>query len=310
MSEILAKVIPIFILIFMGYGAQHYELADRRTMDTVKKAVINVALPSVLFLTFKNMEFKLEYLLITIIVLVMLVVFFLVGVLVMRLTKSEHKVLPFLMTGYSFGLLGIPLFSAVYGQENLGVISVFGIGHEIFIWFIYLTLIRNNFGRQKFTIDTILKFVKSPLIIAIVSGLLVNFLDLKIWFDRIFVLKGLENTLVYLAATATPVILIIIGYGLKLEKSYVSISIKFLIFRLFITLTVGYLVKFLIMDQLFDISSKMFEIAYFTFLIMPPPFSLSIFVDEYDHEQGIIATNTTVLSTVFSIIAFVIMCLL
>ena len=307
MDIILSKVIPIIVLITIGYLIQRKQLADDHSMKIAKKAVMNIALPSVLFLTFKSMDLKADYFVISIIIFFMLLLFHIVGLLLNKVPMFHHDTLPYLVTGYSFGLIALPLFGAVYGIENLGVISVFGLAHEVFIWFVYITLIKAKFNNQKFNLSTIKGFLVSPLIIAVAFGLGINLLNLNHLFMSNFLLKGLENTLVYLAGTATPVILIIVGYGLKLEKGYIKTPIKLLALRLAITLIVGYGVKIFIINPIVGEVSYLFNVAYFTFVIMPPPFSLAIFVGEYSsNENAIIANNTIVLSNVVSVVVFLI----
>ncbi len=305
MTEVISKVIPILLLIGFGYYLQVKKIADKHTMAMVKKAVINIALPAVLFITFKNMDLRLEYFFISVTVFCMLILFYFVGSALNMVKAMHHTVLPFLTTGYSFGLLAIPLFGAVYGIENLGIISIFGVAHELFIWFVYLTLLKGKLGGQRFTMEIVRKFFESPIILSILIGLFFNLTGWNRFFGSNFLLIGVERTLSYMAATATPVILIVIGYGLHLEHSYMKISYKLLVIRLFVTLTVGYLVKLAIIDPIIGTPGELFNIAYFTFLIMPPPFSLAIFVGEYSTEENmIISNNTTVISTVASIVIF------
>lgn len=307
MDIVLSKVIPIILLIGIGYMLQIRKLVSEDTMHMAKKAVMNIALPSVLFLTFKSMDLRLEYLLISIIIFFMLLGFYFVGFVLNKVPFLNHDILPFIVTGYSFGLITLPLFGAVFGNENLGVISVFGIAHEVFIWFVYITLIKAKFNNQKFDMSTIKSFATSPLIMSIVIGVFINLLGFNKFFETNFLLRGIDNTLVYLAGTATPVILIIVGFGLKLEPGYIKTPIKLLILRLLVTFGLGYIVKLLIINPIVGDVSRLFNIAYFTFLIMPPPFSLAIFVGEYSSEKNtIIANNTVVLSNVVSVIIFLV----
>lgn len=307
MSEVISKIIPIIMLVGLGYYIQLKKLADKQSVATIKKAIVNIALPAVIFIAFKNMELKIEYLIISLVVIAMLTVFYISGTLVNKIASLKHVLLPFTTTAYSFGLLTLPLFGAVYGIENLGIISIFGIGHEIFAWFVYLTLIRGKFGGYKFSYTTIKNFLKSPIIIMIILGLFFNITGFNKYFSSNFILSGIERTILYIASTATPVILIVVGFGLKLEHSFMKVSIKLVVVRLFIMLTIGYIFKFLVINPIIGSPSKLFNIAYFTFLISPPPFSLAIFIGEYSSEENMaIANNTTVISTALCIFIFLI----
>lgn len=307
MTEAFTKIVPILLLILIGYLIQYKKLADEHTMHNLKKGVINLALPAVLFIAFKDMDLKKEYILISLVIFMMMIVFNLTGNLLNKLFRFKSPVLPFLTTGFAFGLLGIPLYGGVYGLDNVGMLSIFGIGHEFFAWFIYLTLIKQKLNGEKFSSKTLLNFIKSPIIQAILAGVIINLLGWQQWIDRFFLLKGLELTLTSLATMTTPLILIIIGYGIKLEKAYMRKAVQFLVIRLGIVLGIGYLVKIFIMGPILGDTSKLFDMAYYTFLVLPPPFMLAIFVSEFSTEENAAITNNTiVLSTITCVVLFAI----
>ncbi len=149
MTEAMTKVIPILLLMGLGIFLQVRQLVDKNTMTMLKKGIINMALPAVLFMAFLNMDLSKEYLMISLIIFLFMNVLLLTGILLNRIKLIHHPVLPFLMTGFAFGLLGIPLFGGVYGFENVGSLSILGIGHEFFAWFIYFTVLKYQLGGEK-----------------------------------------------------------------------------------------------------------------------------------------------------------------
>ncbi len=258
-----------------------------------------------MFLTFKEMNIQKEFLLISFISFLMLNSFYVVGSLANRVFRLNDIMLPFIVTGFSFGLLGVPLFEGVYGIENLSDISILGIGNEFFLWFVYITLLRNELGRQNFSAKVLLDFVKSPLVISIISGLVLNLSGLNSCFNEFILFQGLNRTLEYIGTMTTPIILIITGYGIKLNKKYLKGATKVLIIRLIIIFGVGYLIKLLIINPYIQISA-VFDLAFFTFLALPPPFSLVIFMGEYCSDEEVsIANNAIVLSTLVCLVLFV-----
>ena len=58
-----------------------------------------------------------------------------------RRLNVPHPYFPFLMTGFEYGMLGVSLFGSAYGLENIGYIAVADLGHELFIWFVFLALL-------------------------------------------------------------------------------------------------------------------------------------------------------------------------
>ncbi|MBS4539007.1 malate permease [Clostridium sp. D2Q-11] len=305
MEEIISKVIPIILLIALGYLMQYRNMVKSESIEEIKKGVINIALPPVLFLTFRDMTLKKEYFLVVLYTFILLIALYIIGILLNKIKYISHPLVPFVVTAFTFGLLGIPLYGSVFGIENLEKISILGIGHEFFIWFIFYTLMKIKFKGESFSLEVVKGFIKSPLILAIIFGLILNVTGYNILFKENSLLKGLDITLEYLSSMATPLILIIIGFGLKINKKYMKQSIKLTIIRIVTILVVGYAFKFILIDKII-VDDKLFDYAFFTLLILPPPYSLPIFVGEYaNDEYRDIANNVVVLNTITCIVMYV-----
>ncbi len=310
LADVIARIVPIILLISLGKYLWYKEIFKQNTVDEIKNIVVNVALSAVLFLTFLNMELKVEFFLVFIIIFLLLIIFFLTGFAVNQFKGTFHPLTPFITSGFSFGLLGIPLFTAIFGVENIGNLSILGVGQEFFIWFVFYTVMRVKFKGEKINLGFVKEMIKSPLIISIVFGLLFNILGLENLIRSFPLTMGLYTTLEYLSSLAMPLMLIIVGYGLKFNKKYMRQSTKFVAIRMLIILSLGYLAKILILNNIME-TTAIFDYAYFTFLILPPPLSLSIFVGAYSgKEYEELANNTVVLNTVVSIAIFIIFVLM
>ena len=310
MIDIIAKIIPVLALIVFGWYIRYGNIFKQCTIDDIKKVVINVALSAVLFITFLNMELRPEYFIISFVSFVFLNIFYLVGFMVKRIKIINYSVTPFITSGFAFGLLGVPLFTTAFGAENLGKISILGIGNEFFVWGVFFTVLRMKYNNEKFSLETAKEIVTSPLMISIILGIIFNLAGLSIWFKENPFANGLYITLEYLSDLATPLILIIIGYGLKINKKYIKQSLKLTFLRIAVILTIGYAFKYFLVDYILP-ADKIFDYAYFTFLILPPPFATSIFIGKYSvKENEELANNTVVMSTLFCITAFILFLIL
>lgn len=306
MTGVFAKVLPIILLMTLGFIMRQKKLIREGAINELKQTVINIFLPALLFVTFIDMQLQKEYIYVFIASFVLLLLFYAVGSLINQIPILKHDMLPFIVTATTFGLLGLPLYETVFGSDNLVKLSILGVGHEIFIWFIYITLMKIKLNKEKISVGIIKDFIKSPLIIAVLTGILLNMMGLSKLFHDHFILNGLYNTLKYLATISTPMILIIVGYGLVLDPKYTHQSLKFVAIRLATMLIVGYIFKYLVLDR-FITGDKYFDYAYLTFLILPPPMSLPIFAEKYGNkEYGELTNNTVVLSTIICIMMFII----
>lgn len=305
MTNVVSKVIPILLLIGLGYLMRVKEISDKSTVEGIKKIVINISLPAILFITFINMQFKKGYFLAMVVTLALLCTFYVVAVLVNKIKCINHPLIPFMSTSFCFGLIGLPLYGTVFGVENLDKISIFGVGHELFIWLIYYSLLKIKFNDEKFSVAVFKGFLKSPILLSIFIGIALNLLGIGSYFHSKPLLRGIYTTIQYISNLGTPLILMIIGFDLKLDKKYMKQSFIFVITRMIIILTVGYTFKYLIIDKIIE-PEPLFNYAYFTLLILPIPFSLPIFVGKYSTEEyKDLANNAVVLSTVVCIITFI-----
>lgn len=268
--------------------------------------MINIGLPAVLFLTFIDMELKSAYFLVIVITFFLFCTIYLVGIGLTHIKRISHPLIPFVITGLTFGNIGIPLYTTVFGIENLSKYSILGIGHETFYWFVLCTLLKMKFAGQSFSINTIKGFLKSPFIIAVIAGIAINITGMNLVLSKNIIFNGVNITLGYLGSLLTPLSLIIVGFDLKFQRHYMKQSIKLVILRLLVVVTIGYIFKYLFLDQII-VGDLFFDYAYFTYLILPPPYSLPIFIGQYGtKEHANIATNTVVLSTVIFFVLFII----
>ena len=303
MTDAIAKIIPIILLVSLGYLIRYRHWANDDHMATIKKGIFDLALPAVLFISFKDMTLKKEQLLVTLVFFLMMLIVYGVAKFVSRWVKEYGDLVPFVCTGMAFGVLGVPLYAAVYGLENIGVISIFGVGHETFVWFVYLTLLRKQFNGEKFGIATLKNFIKSPVIIAILLGVMVNLFGLAIFFEKNVFLKGLALTLESLGSVTTPLIFIVVGYGIHLEKAFIWPAIKLVAIRYAVLIPVSYLVKFFVMDRVVGAVTPLYNMAFFTFMTLSPPYVSAILIDLYStKENGYVANNVIVISTIFAVI--------
>jgi hypothetical protein len=59
--RILNQALPILFLISLGYWARHRNFLAETTIDELRKIVVNLALPAVLFISFLSIELKPSY---------------------------------------------------------------------------------------------------------------------------------------------------------------------------------------------------------------------------------------------------------
>jgi malate permease and related proteins len=302
---IINRVLPILLLLFVGYWLRRRSLIGEKTIADLRWLVVNLALPAVLFVSFLNIEMKSEYLWIFVLVFGLCVLLYLAGAAIRARFTVPTEYFPFLATGFEYGMLGISLFGAAYGLNRIGYIAVVDLGHEIFIWFVLLPmLLIKRDGAQN--LNQVAKaFLTSPVVIAILAGIVLNILGLSAVLPELPLLGGMIRTFDFLGNLTVPLILLIIGYGISFEARALKRVLGLILLRL------GILVPLVLLLNIYLIRGTLklepiFEAALFSLFVLPPPFIIPLYLRPGlgDDERAYINTALTVY-TLISIFLFI-----
>jgi len=144
--DIINRIAPIVILLFIGKLLSKKNVISENTVAEIKKLVINLALPAVLFTSFLNIELQPNYLWFLPIIIIYCLLLYFLGVVLQRVFKTKSKYFPFLITGFEYGMIGVSLFGAAYGLDHLGKLAVVDLGQEFFIWIFYVGVLSYKQG--------------------------------------------------------------------------------------------------------------------------------------------------------------------
>ncbi|MDA3844929.1 MAG: hypothetical protein PF505_00095, partial [Vallitaleaceae bacterium] len=231
MEQMVVSLLPVFMILVVGMLIRRLNLLSHEVISGLKTIIIKIALPGVLFMAFAQSEMGLDNLYIFILVFVFCVLLYMIGGL---LHHALPKLFPFeytngYFTGFEFGMIGIGLFTAIWGMDKLPIIAVIAFGHEIFIWFVYVPILEAR-RTGHVNIPQILKdFIKTPTIIGILLGIVVNVFGLYDLMKDYTVGLGVLNALTMLGNAIAPLILIIIGYAMTFRSIPVKKSLVLLI---------------------------------------------------------------------------------
>lgn len=304
--QIVNRVLPILLLISLGLWVRHKDFLAAKTVDELRKIVIHFALPAVLFISFLNIELKGSYLIIFVVLFFLCIVLFLLGKLIRKQFNIQYEYFPYLMTGFEYGMLAVSLFGAAYGLDKIGYIAVVDLGHEIFIWFVFLPLLLiKRDGAQK-PKEIVNSFLSSPVVIAILSSLLLNILGVNELLYQWPITGGLIGTLGFLRDLTVPLILIIVGYGVKIDRDGLREALILTATRLGIMIPLAWVLNTFLIRLSLKLDS-FFEIATFTLLVMPPPFIVPLYASEnLDPKENRYINNVLAMHTVISLAVFLV----
>jgi predicted permease len=299
----LAKVLPILLIILLGVGLRRLRFFEPATVDDLKQLIVNVTLPAALFLAFARVTIEARYVLIAGSV-------FAACWLVLLLARGVGPALgirspffPPLMTGFEAGMLGYAIYGAVYGAENLYKFGIVDLGQVLFVFFVLVPgLARQSSGPVSFR-TTLIGFLKTPVILAIVGGLLFNQLGLPARFAASPILNSILEMLGLVGSMTTPLVALVIGYGLTLEPGALRGPFVTAGARLLLWLALGIPFAVWVVGGMLRLDVA-FQAAVVTMVLLPGPFVIPMFMPEASEEEYAYVVNTLTLGTLATLFAY------
>lgn len=227
MLQILSITTPIFILIGLGFFAVRFEVISREQIRGLGSFVITFALPALVlkalsdhgFQEVMNWQYLLAY------CLGSLAVYLLGLLLALRLRReplTSGAITALGMAASNSGFVGYPIVAMLVGPAAAIGLALNMLVENLLI--IPLSLILAEAGRQqgstaKVLRETARRLARTPLILAMLTGLLLSLLE-----TRLPAIPG--KVVEMLAAASAPVALFVIGgslYGLKLNGLFAEL---------------------------------------------------------------------------------------
>ncbi len=298
-------MLPILLLLAVGFAMRRFRFVSAETVDDLRKIVVNVALPAVLFAAFLDVELQSSDLVIVGATFAICVALFLVGKLLAPRLGDGHEYFPFLMTGFEAGMLGISLFGTAYGLDRVGAFAVVVLGHELFIWFVFLALLlarRDGGGGPG---QLLRSFFASPVIVAILVGLIANLAGIGESLREWPVTGGIMNALVFLAGLTVPLILLIVGFGIHLDRAGINEALAPVAARLAVVIPLALVLPWLLIEDLLG-GNEYSQAALFTLLILPPPFIIPLFMRPGIEDERRYVNNVLSLYSLVTVAAFIV----
>lgn len=203
-------VMPIFILMMIGYFIKRIKLADKKSLDVINKLIFKIFLPVLLFYNIYNTQTSdvFDVKLIIFIVVGILFVFVLGYFAVIFLTKDNAK-RGVMLQGFfraNFAILGIPLVNYICGNKTSPLASLMvAVVIPVFNILAVVALERFRKGNIKLDILKLLKgVITNPLIIGCVIGIIFFILNIKLP-------AIIEKSVKDISSIATPLSIIVLG---------------------------------------------------------------------------------------------------
>ncbi len=303
--DALGRVLPVLLLVALGAVLRQRAWLGPSTIGDLRRLVLTVTLPSALFLTFLRVDLEARFLPIIAIVFSACLVMLAAGPLLARPMGARSPYTGPLMTGFEAGMLGYAIYAGVFGQDNLYRFGIIDLGQVLFVFFVLApVLVRRSTGVRPGLGATARSFFKTPVILAILGGLVGHVVGLGGLFDASPLLASIPAALGLLAACTTPLIALVIGYSTALRPGALRRPTVTIALRLAVWIVLAIAFDRLVVEGVLGLD-RLFGAAVLTMAVLPPPFVIPLYMGgrATDSEHAYV-TDALSVATVATMVLF------
>lgn len=304
-------VMPIVLLILLGYFLKRIKLFDDSFLRVANKFVFNAALPVLLFFNVYNIGSfgEIEW---SAVVFVTGVIFllFVAGLVYSILFVKDKKQKGVVWQSFfrsNFAIIGLPLSEALGGTEGIAVASIlsaFSIPLFNALAAVSLSVFVSDEGKGKIKVkDIILRIVKNPLIIGVFAGFVVLFIRSLIPENTFSVKNDLPfiyDFIEMLSRIASPLALVVLGGQFRFDavKELRKQIIPAVAARIVFAPALGIVLAILLSDY-FNFTAAHYA-AFVALFGSPVAVSSAIMAQQMDND-GQLANQILVWTSIFSV---------
>ena len=296
--RILQTALPVLAALALGVLCRKLNFLTRDGVDTLKKVVVNLTLPAVVFAAFATAEYSLQTIAIPVLVFLLCCLGLVLGRLLARLLRLPGRVTPYLAAGFEAGMLGYALFALLFPQASSARFAILDLGQTFFVFTLYKALLSGGKETKSLWKD----IVNTPILWGTFAGLLVGATGLFGWMVRNGSAAVVTSLTDFLSAPTGMMILLAVGYDLDFAQIRWRETARFVVLRL-AAMAILFAVLLLVNRTL--LHGIIFEGAALLLFILPPPYVLPIFADEPSQRAQISSALSAL--TVVTLLLFAVM---
>ncbi|MGH1426985.1 MAG: AEC family transporter [Arenicella sp.] len=278
MLPVISIIFPIFFIVLCGYIYACFEKPD---MQVINRMILQLLVPALVFSVMSSKDFEIAiYSKLALAGVGVILASGLAAYFVAKLCHFQWKTLVPPMMFRNWGNLGIPLIVFAFGEQALNAAVILFLVGNVVHFSIGVILMSGRFNVRE--------FFQTPVIIAMLLGLLVNIADIQM---PVFLLRPLDM----IGQAAIPLMLVSLGVRLQhVRWSDLSMAFVGAVLGPIIGLTIAFVLASLL--GMSDLQTKQIMI----FGALPPAVVNYMFAERYNLEPEKVA-SIVLLSNLVSI---------
>lgn len=302
MITVIETALPVFLALAMGMWCRSKNFITRDGVDTLKKVVINLTLPFVIFDAFATADYSLSTIILPVLIFVICCVSLVLGHVIIRVSGMKSRLAPFLAAGFEAGMLGFALYALLFPNESASHFAMLVMGQELFIFTIYKTLLAGKCDLKSLAHEMVTAPTLWGLFLGIIAGATGFYKQLGAW-----VIGGIVDAVTgFISAPTGMIILLAVGYDLVIREIPWKKTAGLIAMRLIVT---GVMLALVILLNRTVLNGIIFEGAAVLLFILPPPYVIPIVADEPTERVQIssaLSALTLVTMVLFAVVSVVV----
>lgn len=299
---VLEMVLPVIVMLFLGYLCRVKNLVTKEGLAGIKSVISNITLPVVLFKAFYTTDYSLRSVLGFVIIFTSCILALLAGYALNRFV-AQSKLMPYLLSGFEVGMLGYALYGLLAGTDKLSYMASVDLGQVLFVYTVYLTLLKNATGQKTDVKGILLSMIKNPAFQGVAIGIIVGITGLGGFISSSPVGGIFEEVIEMITLPTAGMILIIVGYELSMRRDLIGPVVKTIAFRVAV-MTVLLCVSAFIMFSILPFDKNLF-MAMVLLFSLPAPFIIPLYADV--ESEGVYISTTLSMNTLVTIFIFILL---
>ena len=299
---VIETALPVFLALAMGSWCRSRNFITRDGVDTLKKVVINLTLPFVIFDAFATADYSLSTMILPVLIFVICGVSLILGHVIIRISGMKSRLAPFLASGFEAGMLGFALYALLFPNESASHFAMLVMGQELFIFTIYKSMLAGKCDLK----SVVHEMVTAPTLWALFLGILAGATGLYKQLGAWGVGGIVDAVTGFISAPTGMIILLTVGYDLVIKEIPWKKTMGLIAMRLIV---MGVMLALVILLNRTVLNGIIFEGAAVLLFILPPPYVIPIVADEPEERVQIssaLSALTLVTMVLFAVVSVIV----
>ena len=223
----LSTLFPVFFMIILGMIARIKNFISPKQKEGANHIVFNVLFPILIFNVLFTAKIEASAILIVLYVLAAFTLAMILGKFISKFTGKEMgHISPYLLTTCEGGNVALPLYTSILGVAYASNTVIYDIAGTVIAFIIIPVLVAKKTSGNTSTKELLKTIFTNSFVIAVMLGIILNVLGVYDLLSQTAFIDLYTNTIQQATAPIVSLILLIIGYNLKINKDTLGSLLK------------------------------------------------------------------------------------